>query len=277
MRARNIKPRFFKNEILAELAFATRLLFVGLWLLADREGLVEDRPKRIAAEVFPFDRDVDVEADLIDLQRTGFIARFQVGGLGLIEVLNFKKHQSPHHTERRSTFPARVHGDPTVNLGLPNGENPPDSLIHRFSDSPIQNPLSEQERSDEDESPSLRKLRKESSKEACRLAALLRSEIQRNKPDFRVTPTQERNWSATAQWMIDLDKRDPCEIEQLIRWVQRDDFWMTNILSMDKLRKQFDQLQLKRGRHAGKSQHVGFEQRDYTAGLKTNEDGTYRL
>jgi hypothetical protein len=139
--------------------------------------------------------------------------------------------------------------------------------------------LSEQERSDKDgsSSPSPRRLSKEPSREACQLAALLKSEIQRNKPDFRVTPAQERNWSAGAQRMIDLDKRDPSEIEKVIRWAQRDDFWMANILSMDRVRKQFDQLQLKSGRHAGKSQHVGFEQRDYTAGLKTNEDGTYRL
>jgi hypothetical protein len=143
VRARNIKPAFFKNEILAELPFATRLLFIGLWLLADREGLAEDRPKRIAAELFAFDRDVDVETGLGDLQRTGFIVRYQVGELRLIKVLNFKKHQSPHHTEKGSTFPVMVHGEATVrspeghgeltvSLGLSNGKNPPDSLIHRF-------------------------------------------------------------------------------------------------------------------------------------------------
>jgi hypothetical protein len=46
-RARNIKPAFFKNEQLVELGMSTRLLFIGLWCLADREGRLEDRPKRI--------------------------------------------------------------------------------------------------------------------------------------------------------------------------------------------------------------------------------------
>ena len=46
-RARNIKPGFFKNEFLAEMPCEVRLLFIGLWTLADREGRLEDRPKRI--------------------------------------------------------------------------------------------------------------------------------------------------------------------------------------------------------------------------------------
>ena len=54
-RARNIKPGFFKNEELAECSLAARLCFPGLWLLADREGRLEDRPKRIKGELFPFD------------------------------------------------------------------------------------------------------------------------------------------------------------------------------------------------------------------------------
>ena len=45
MRARNIKPGFFKNDALAELDFAGRLLFIGLWGIADRAGRLEDRPK----------------------------------------------------------------------------------------------------------------------------------------------------------------------------------------------------------------------------------------
>ncbi len=51
MRARGIKPAFFKNEELAELGTVAQLLFIGLWCLADREGRLEDRPKRIGAEV----------------------------------------------------------------------------------------------------------------------------------------------------------------------------------------------------------------------------------
>lgn len=94
--------------------------------------------------------------------------------------------------------------------------------------------------------PSVRKeTAKAPSQEARRLAALLKSEILRNKPDFRVTQAQERNWSVSAQRMLDLDKRNPEQIAKLIRWAQRDEFEMANVLSMDKLRARFDQLELK--------------------------------
>ena len=52
-RARNIKPGFFLNEELVELPFSTRLLFIGLWTLADRDGRMEDKPKRIKMSLFP--------------------------------------------------------------------------------------------------------------------------------------------------------------------------------------------------------------------------------
>ena len=54
-RARNIKPGFFRNADLAELPIEARLLFIGLWTIADREGRMEDRPKQIKMELFPAD------------------------------------------------------------------------------------------------------------------------------------------------------------------------------------------------------------------------------
>lgn len=103
-RARNIKPGFFKNEDLAELAFEYRLLFIGLWTLADRDGLMEDRPKRIKMEVFPAD-DVNVDKGLDTLAAAGMIRRYTANGGRYIEVCNFLKHQHPHHKEPPSTLP----------------------------------------------------------------------------------------------------------------------------------------------------------------------------
>lgn len=154
MRARNIKPGFFHNETLAELPPFTRLLFAGLWLEADRKGRLEDRPKRIAADLFPYDHGVvDVDDGLVSLEEKGFILRYCIEDQRLIQILTFEKHQSPHHTEKKSVLPAPpasgkpavntplVHGEDTVNSPLSNGGNPPDSLIHRFSDSLIREPF----------------------------------------------------------------------------------------------------------------------------------------
>ncbi|CAB3712877.1 hypothetical protein CEY09_30415 [Achromobacter marplatensis] len=126
-RARNIKPGFFKNDTLVELPFEHRLLFVGLWTLADRDGKLEDRPKKIKMEIFPADN-VDVEQGLSLLAENGFIERYEAEGVKVIMVCNFSRHQSPHHTEKASTLPSN-NGEATVNERKQDGGNPPDSLI----------------------------------------------------------------------------------------------------------------------------------------------------
>ena len=104
MRSRNIKPGFFKNEVLAEMPPETRLLFIGLWTLADREGRIEDRPKRIKAELFAFDS-FDVDSMLSRLQSDGFLVRYEVDSTRFIQVANFVKHQDPHYREKASVIP----------------------------------------------------------------------------------------------------------------------------------------------------------------------------
>jgi hypothetical protein len=104
-RARNIKPGVFRNELLSERPAIERLLFIGLWTLADREGRVEDRPKRIRLDLFPLD-DYDVNEGLDSLASMGFVRRYMVGGKSVIQIENFLKHQTPHGTERDSELPA---------------------------------------------------------------------------------------------------------------------------------------------------------------------------
>lgn len=128
-RSRNIKPGFFKNDLLVELAFEYRLLFVGLWTMADRDGRVEDRPTKIRMEIFPADA-VDVDAGLSALHDTGFILRYEVDGKRYIQVLAWSKHQNPHMKEAKSTIPAPcLSGASTVQAPAKAHTSPADSLI----------------------------------------------------------------------------------------------------------------------------------------------------
>lgn len=104
-RARNIKPAFFTNELLGVADPMVCLTFAGLWCLADKIGVLEDRPLRIKAELFPYRDSLDVNGYLTELARLGFIIRYQNGERKLIKVCNFRKHQSPHHTEKAKGFP----------------------------------------------------------------------------------------------------------------------------------------------------------------------------
>jgi hypothetical protein len=142
-RARNIKPGFFKNYELADLGPLAQVLFSGLWCLADREGRLEDKPRFIKAEIFPY-YECDINGELTKLERCGFVRRYTGAGLSVIEVLNFKKHQSPHNTEKASSLPSyeqrdavspcsvrehEINGGLTVDSPCDNDGNRPDSLI----------------------------------------------------------------------------------------------------------------------------------------------------
>ncbi len=109
-RSRNIKPGFFTNEILGDLDPLTRLLFIGLWTLADREGRLEDRPKKIKAELLPYDN-ADVDSMLSSLEKSGFIIRYIANDKRYIQVSSFSKHQAPHHKEVASVIPAPLMND----------------------------------------------------------------------------------------------------------------------------------------------------------------------
>lgn len=98
-RARNIKPSFFTHDALADNDPLGRLLFIGLWTIADYKGELEWRPKRVKAQIMPYD-ECDIEALAINLEKTGFVRFYSVGGSDYIHIVNFDKHQNPHKNER---------------------------------------------------------------------------------------------------------------------------------------------------------------------------------
>lgn len=102
MRARNIKPGFFINCELSEVDFPARLLFIGLWCYADREGRFEWKPKQIKAAIFPYDN-VNIEKLLCNLMSLHVITCHD--GVGYVE--HFRKHQNPHPHEAKSVLPPK--------------------------------------------------------------------------------------------------------------------------------------------------------------------------
>ena len=76
-----------------------------------------------------------------------------------------------------------------------------------------------------------------------RLANFLFNHIRKRNPSFKEPNIQ--NWASHVDYMLRLDLRLPEEVKQIIELCQKDDFWMNNILSTEKLRKQYDQLVLK--------------------------------
>lgn len=93
------------NDVLAECQPLARLLFAGLWTIADREGRLEDRSKKIKAEVLAYD-DCDVDELLNVLHAKKFILRYVSENNKYIQILTFSDHQNPHQKEAASSIPA---------------------------------------------------------------------------------------------------------------------------------------------------------------------------
>ena len=103
-RVRDLNPGFFLDDDLAELSPLHRLLFAGLWCLADREGILKDRPRKIKPQVLPYD-ECDVDAMLDDLHAGRFIYRYEVESVKCIGIPKFKRYQRVHWKEAESCLP----------------------------------------------------------------------------------------------------------------------------------------------------------------------------
>lgn len=154
MRARNIKPSVFRNDLLAAADPLCTVVFAGLWCMADRDGRLEDRPARIHIEINPCRAYEGTQAALNWLEANAFIERYAVGDVRVIQVTNFQKHQNPHHREPLSLLPARgePRAKPRRNPAKPQSGPSPAVLIpdsgfsdSGFSDSGFLNPSSKEE------------------------------------------------------------------------------------------------------------------------------------
>lgn len=77
-----------------------------------------------------------------------------------------------------------------------------------------------------------------------RLSELLLSKILLHLPGYKKPNMQK--WAAQMDSILRIDGRSPPEVKAVIEFAQSDQFWKTNILSVEKLRKQYDQLNAKR-------------------------------
>jgi hypothetical protein len=155
-RQRMINPAFFVDEDVARMSPLARLMFQGLWTLADKRGRLEDRPARIKVQTLPYD-ECDAEALLAEVAAGGFIVRYESGGRKVIQIRSFGKHQRPHPKEPDSALPAppelavEKHGKPELagrvrseSESVPSGSSGPSEsdavAAPRFSPSPFIRP-----------------------------------------------------------------------------------------------------------------------------------------
>jgi hypothetical protein len=92
------------------------------------------------------------------------------------------------------------------------------------------------------------------------LAELLQKEMKANNPKLKEQNLE--SWANTFRLMMERDGRSFNEIKSMIIWCQHDTFWYKNILSAEKLRKQFDRLTLEMNSKRGRRQVNGQSEDD---------------
>lgn len=109
-RARNIKPSFFVNEQVSDNCPLGRLLFIGLWTMADYKGDLEWKEKTLKIQILPWD-ECSVKQLAINLDKSGLIRFYSDGEKIYLNIPNFEKHQNPHKNEREKGSDVPAYSD----------------------------------------------------------------------------------------------------------------------------------------------------------------------
>jgi len=109
-RIRSVKPEFWDDRKLAKRTSRdARLLYIGLWNLADEHARLNGDPLWIKGKVFPFDDDVDVKTIAVmldELAALGCVACYEVDDDPYIFLPKLGKHQRLEPWKVDSRLPA---------------------------------------------------------------------------------------------------------------------------------------------------------------------------
>jgi hypothetical protein len=240
-RIRTIKPEFWTSEQVVECSATARLLFVGLWTFCDDNGIHPASERRAKMEVFPGDdfTPKQVRGFIDELIRHDLLNEYEADGALFWQVNGFKKHQKIEKPTYRFPLPGDEQQAAKPPRHSTSGRRPVDE--ESASDLPRSgmesngvesNGMEEQVSCPDSVSPDVQ------------AAQFIWGLIHQMQPD-RKSPNLTK-WANTIRLMRQQDKRTDSDIRDLFRWCNQDEFWKTNILSPDKLRAKWDDLQLRR-------------------------------
>jgi hypothetical protein len=116
-RIRSIKPEFWDDRKLARLARRdARLLYIGLWNLADEWGRLNGDPQWIKGQIYPYDDDIDADyvskllAELENPQLSAVMA-YEASGDPYLYLPKLGRHQRLEPEKVKSRLPGPP-GDP---------------------------------------------------------------------------------------------------------------------------------------------------------------------
>lgn len=106
-RIRTIKPEFFTSADIVSLSPLARLLYIGLWCEADREGRLSWNLKTLKLRYLPVDNE-SIETLATELIEAGLIILYTADDRQYAEIPSFVSHQIINNKETCSHIPSRV-------------------------------------------------------------------------------------------------------------------------------------------------------------------------
>lgn len=108
MRARWLKPDFFRDRKVATMGPVAALVYQALWVEADDSGVAHADPDRIKSEMFfmwPGISEALVRHSLGTMHALGRIRFYQVGDDLFAQIVNFVRHQQVHKPSKFRNIP----------------------------------------------------------------------------------------------------------------------------------------------------------------------------
>ncbi|QPK81137.1 hypothetical protein G7Y41_08870 [Schaalia sp. ZJ405] len=239
MRIRTIKPEFWTSPDISSLPIEDRLLFIGLWSYVDDNGVGRGEEELIRASLFPFDTlsesSVRVHGGLMRLFSSNLITLYRVENRPYVYINTWEKHQKINRPSK-PRFPR------------PDAEN---ATLTEYSVSPHANYTlgtgeqrnrgTEEQRKLEANASNVSEIDKPARDDVDRICQSMAQSVNRRTGK---TPTITKTWQTSARLMLDRDSIPEADIHAAIAWVENNDFWRANVLSMPKLREKYQQLRL---------------------------------
>lgn len=270
-RIRSVKPELRTSLTAAEWPREVRYFWVLLWGYLDDFGGGVDEPRLLKADCLPLDDDLtaaDIDKWLDVIADSGSLCRYTVGNRRYLHAPEWRNHQKPQHPK-----PSKIPPCNRTDCGAPRGDLHEDFMRdargtheslsgNAISNTPTPSSVGEEgegvgegvveEPSSEDASQSSDP--NEGREDVQRLCVHLADRVEQNGSK---RPSITKKWLDSARLLIDKDKRTEEQVHRAIDWCQDDEFWRGNVMSMPKLRDQYDKLRLQAQSKKGRASPGG--------------------
>ena len=251
-RIRTVKPEFWDSPSTAKASPWARLLFIAMWNWADDFGRGTANIKELEGFAFPNDdtftdrsgNTVNFRELVAEVSECFGVVLYEVDGRPYFAIPTWDSHQRNEKRAKQSKYPpppASPQVTPPVaeSHGISATPERKTSETPRSSGTGTGDQGAEDQGAEEQEESVIASDPDPPRPDVEKLLDLLDEQIEAN--GNRAPKRNKANRDA-MRLLLDRDEYSVEQVEWIIEWCQRDQFWQANILSASKLRQKFNTL-----------------------------------